>query len=57
MCVSVESWWGFAAGGGGGILRGGEGASMEANIFSGLLQYSENTLLMLMCIRSEPGKY
>lgn len=35
----------------------GWGAPREANIFSGLRQRSENTLVMLMYIRSEPGKY
>lgn len=37
--------------------RGAGGASREANIFSGLVRHCKNTLLMLMCIRSEPGKY
>lgn len=64
MCL--EKVWGggrereLAAGGGGGgggLFRGGGRALREANIFSGLRQHSENTLLMLMCIRSEPGKY
>lgn len=35
------------------LSRGGGGALREANIFSGLGQQSKNTLLMLMCIRSE----
>lgn len=58
MCVCLDKVGGVAAGGGGGgLFRGGGGALREANIFSGLRQHSENTLLMLMCIRSEPGKY
>lgn len=43
-CVSGES-------------RGAGGALREANIFSGFGRHCKNTLLMLMCIRSEPGKY
>lgn len=42
---------------GGGLFRRGGGALREANIFSGLRQHSENRLPMLMCIRSESGKY
>lgn len=33
---------------GGGFFKRGGGALREANIFSGLRQHSENTLLMLM---------
>lgn len=53
MCVSLEKV-GRGAGGEGG---GAGGTLREANIFSGLQTHNENTLLMLMCIRSEPGKY
>lgn len=38
-------------------VRESGGALREANIFSGFGRHCKNTLLMLMCIRSEPGKY
>lgn len=56
-CVWGKLEGGCVSCGGVRVFREGGGALREANIFSGLRQHSENTFLMLMYIRSEPGKY